>query len=87
MHFVDKMFDHLLRNIKISDDPVFERTNDRNIAGCFAHHQLGIAANRAHFRHTIICLERYHGWLIEHDPAIPHVDKRIGRTEVDRQVE
>ena len=86
MDLTDKIFDHFLRDFDVSDNAVTQWTNGLNIAGGFAHHQLGIFADGLHAPNTVDGFNRDHRRLIEHDAAPANVNDGVRCPKVNRHV-
>jgi hypothetical protein len=83
---IDELPDHVLCGGEIGDHAMPHGPYRLEIIGRPAEQLLGLAADRRHppAPRLGMPLETHHGRLIQHDPAVVGIDKRIGRAEVDR---
>ena len=84
VHLVHEVLDHLLGDVEVADDPVAERADRDDRGGRPADHPLRLGADREHALRLRV--DRHDRRLGDHDPAIAHVDQRVGGAEVDADV-
>ncbi len=63
---LDEVAQHLLGDVEVGDDPVFERPDGGDGAGGAAQHALGVGAYRQHFSRAGV--DGHHRGLGEDDP-------------------
>jgi hypothetical protein len=86
MHFIDKMLQHLLSDLKICDHTVFERPDSHDIARSTPEHSLGVGTYSCHGLLPVVRAYRNDRWLIENDALVADIDERIGCAEIYRQI-
>jgi hypothetical protein len=79
-----EVLDHLLRDVEVADDPIAERADRHDARRRPAHHPLRLGADREHL--LGLRVDRDHGRLAHHDPAVSDVDQRVRGPEVDPDV-
>src|SRR6185437_6840536 len=86
VHFADEVLDHFFGDFEIGDHAVAHGADSFDVAGRAAQHHLGVVAHRTNL---FLAAFAHHGddrWLVQHNAATTHIDKRVRRTEVDRHV-
>ena len=88
MHFADKVLEHFFGNGEVGDHTVLHGPNGRDMPGGAAQHVLGFSTHCFDLLATAarFLTNRHHRWLIEHDAAATHVNQRICRAQINRQV-
>jgi hypothetical protein len=88
MHLLDEVLQHLLGDREVRYHAVLQRADGRDVARRAAEHVLGLGADGLDLLAAARGFLAYgdHGRLVEHDALAAHVDQRIGRAKVDRQV-
>ena len=81
---VHEVLDHLLGHVEVADDAVAQRPDGDDVGRCPADHPLGLGADGQH--PLGLGVDGDHGRLAHDDAAIPDVDQRVGRPEVDPDV-
>ena len=76
--------DHPLGDLEVGDRAAAQRTHGDDVAGRAADHLPRLAAGGEHL--AGLPVERDDRGLVEHDALALHVDERVGRAEVDREV-
>ena len=84
VHLADEVAQHLLGDLEVGDDAVFERADGADRAGRAAEHALGFGADRVDFAGAVV--DSDDGRLGEHDAAAANVDEGVGGAEVDGDV-
>ena len=84
MHFLNEIAQHGLRDIEISDHPVFHRTNRGDITRGAPEHLFGLIAHGEHFARNR--MNRDDAGFAEHNTFIFYVDEGIGGAQVDTDV-
>src|SRR5665647_71264 len=80
----DEMAQHLLGDIKVGDDAVFERPHGADGGRRAAEHALGLRADGVDLIGAVV--DGDHGRLAEHDAPAAQIDQCVGGTKVDRHV-
>ena len=81
---VDEVLDHLLGDVEVADDAVAQRPDRDDVGRRPADHPLGL---RPDGQHALgLGVDRHHARLAHDDPAVAHVDQRVGGPEVDPDV-
>ena len=86
MHLADKVFDHLLGDIKIGNHTVTHGTNGFDIARRTPEHHFRFIANS---QHTITAggfENRHHRRLVQNNAAPLHIDERVRRSKIDGHI-
>src|SRR5271165_4417012 len=86
MHLADEMLDHFFRHLKVGNDAVAQRSDRLNVARGAAEHQLCFFADGEDLFSAADAGDRYHGWLVQHDPPAFHVDQSVCGAEIDRHI-
>ncbi len=81
---VDEVLDHLLGHVEVADDAVAQGPHGGDVRGRPADHPLRLGPDCQDALRARV--DRDDRRLADHDPAVAHVDERIGRTEVDPDV-
>ena len=84
MDLLNEMTQHLLGDLEVRDDPVFERPDRLDRAGGAAEHALSLDSHRMNLAGARV--HRHDAGLGEHDAATAHVDESGRGTEIDRHV-
>ena len=83
-HALDEVAKHPLGRLEVGDHAVLERPDDHDVGRRPADHLLRLGADRDHRTgHDVDGDDRR---LVQHDPAAPLVDDRVGGAEIDGQV-
>jgi hypothetical protein len=80
------MLDHFLGDFDVGDDAVAQRADRFDVVGRLAHHHLGVVADGLDPLDPVDRLDGDDRGFVQHDAAILHIDQRVGRAEVDRDV-
>ena len=83
-HLADELAQHRLGDLEVGDHAVPQGPVGGDRRRRAADHALRVGADRVDLAGALV--DRDHGRLGEHDPAPAHVDDRVGRAEVDRDV-
>ena len=86
MNLADEMFDHFLRHFEIGDHPIAHRADSLDIPWRAPEHHLGIVPDSADLLLSPFCKGRNDRWLVQDDATAPHIDQRIGRSQIDGHV-
>ena len=78
------MAQHRLGDLKISDNPILERTDRSDIAGCTPQHPLGLLTHGKHLGGA--GLHGDNGRFAQDDAVILDIDQRIGGTEINADI-
>ena len=81
---VDEVLDHLLGHVEVADDAVAQRADRDDVGRRPADHPLGLRADRQDA--LGLGVDGHDGRLAHDDPAVAHVDQRVGGPEVDPDV-
>jgi hypothetical protein len=84
VHLLDEVAEHLLRDVEIGDDAVFQRPDRRDRPRRAAEHPLRLDADGVDLARALV--DRDHGGLGKDDSAPTDVDERVGGTEIDRHL-
>ena len=84
VHLLDEVAQHPLGDVEVGDDAILERPDGHDVAGRPADHPFGLHADRDDL--AVVRVERHHRWLVQHDPAPPHVHQGVRGAEIDRHV-
>src|SRR5438445_5560729 len=88
MHLLDELLEHLLGHGEVGDDAVLHRPDRDDVARRATEHALGVGADRrdrTRAAGAAILADRHDRGLVQDDALPAHIDKGVGRTEVDRQ--
>ena len=86
MHLADEVLDHFLRNLKIGNDPISQRSDRFDIAGRTTQHHLGLVTDRQHLFAALDVSNGNDRRFVQHDAAAFDINKRIGGPKVNRHV-
>ena len=86
MYLIYEMLQHFFSHLKISNYPILQRSNGRNISGSSAQHSLGICSNGSYRFLTIVCSNCDHRRFVQNDALVLDIHQSVGRTEVDGHV-
>ena len=86
VRLVDEMLEHMFGDIEVGDDPVAKRADRADRLRSLAHHQFGVAADRAHLWRAIAIFHRHHRRLVEDDALVAQIDDGVGGAEIDGDV-
>ena len=81
---VDEVAQHLLADLEVGDDAIFEGPNRLNVARGPPDHPLGLRSYCQ--RPTILDVHGDHRGLVQDDAATADIDQRVRRSEVDGHV-
>ena len=86
--FAEKIPQHRLAQLEISDDPISQRADHGDRVRRAAFHLLGQVPHRAAAGENLAgaLLHRDDGRLVEHQPFADQADQRVGRPQIDGQV-
>ncbi len=83
----DEVPEHGLGDLEVGDDAVPQRPDRLDVAGRAPEHLLGFAADGEDLVAAAgVALDGDDGGLAGHDALALHVDERVGRPEVDREI-
>ena len=89
VHHLDELLDHLLGDGEVGDDAVLHRADGLDVARHLAEHLLGFLADRLNGLLAVraaFLANRNDRRLVEDDALAAHVDQRVGRAEIDREI-
>jgi hypothetical protein len=81
---VDEVIQHLLGDLKVSDDTILHRLDGDNITGRAAQHFLGFLADGLNFASRLV--QRDNGRLVDNNALSFRENKRIGGAKVNGKV-
>src|SRR5436309_964995 len=84
VHLADEVVEHLLGDVEVADDAVFERTHGDDARWRASHHALRLGADREDRTGPLILRDDRR--LGNDDPAPAHVHEGVGGAEVDTDV-
>jgi len=84
---LDEVAQHRLGDLEVGDDAVLEGPDGDDVAGRAPDHLLRLRADGEHLAPAArLLLHRDDGGLVAYDPFALHVDQRIGRSQIDREI-
>ena len=86
MRLANEMFDHCLGRVEIGDYAAAQRTYRTNITWRAADHLARLLAHRQHAPLAALLDDGHHRRFVQDDLSPAHIDQRVGRAEVDRDV-
>ena len=86
MHFLNKVFDHFLGDMKIRNHAVAQGTYRRNVGGGFSQHLFGIGPDGQNNFFIFYVGNGNHRRFIQHDPAPLNINQRVGRSQVNGHI-
>ena len=84
MDFIDEILEHLLRDEKIGNYTVFQRSYRCDIAGRAPEHPLGVETDGRNAFLITLCSDSDDRWLVENNALVADVNKGICCTKIDR---
>ncbi len=84
MNLIDEIRQHLLGHVGVIDDTVAHWTDRYNISGRPAQHFFGFMANRQNLVGFLVY--RNDRRLVYDDPLASYINKRIGRSKINRKI-
>ena len=84
MDLLDEVAQHLLGDVEVGDDPISEWSNGCDVGGSAPDHPFRLHADGQSA--AVLGVDGDHRRLVEHDATAPHVDKRVGGSEIDGHV-
>ena len=86
VNLADEILYHLLGDFEVSDYAVTQGPNSADITGRPAQHLFSFFANGQNLLLTLDLSDGDHGGLIEDNTPTLHVDKRVGRAQIDGHI-
>ena len=86
MNFLNEVLQHSLCHLKVSYNPVFERSNGSDIAGSPAQHSLGINTYSGDIFLVVAIANRDDRRFIQYDTLLSNIDQGISRPKVNGKV-
>src|SRR4030095_7435363 len=84
MHFLDKVTEHRLGNLKISDHSVLHRADSHDVSRGAAQHPLGLFAYGQDVGGSR--LDGDHRRFAQDYPLVPDINERVGGAKIDANV-
>jgi hypothetical protein len=82
VHLADEILQHFLRDEKVGDNAVFQRSNGGDVTGRTSQHPFCIQTNRSHAFLVVLVTNCHHRRLVQNDAILAHVDKGVGGSEI-----
>ena len=83
---LDKVLEHFLGDIEVSDHPILHGTDGGNVAGSTAQHTLCIGPHGSHTLLGTMVTNGHHGRLVQDDAAATYIYKGVGGPQIDGQI-
>lgn len=86
MNLTDEIFDHFFGHLKVGDHAVPHGANGFHVAGRTAQHLLGLYAHGVNHLAPADIAQGHDRRFVKHYAPALHVDERIGRSQIHRNV-
>ena len=81
-----EVLEHFLRDQEVGDDAVFQGPDGGDVTGRAAQHAFRVQTHGGHGLVVVVVANCHHRGLIENDALVTHIDERVGRSQIYRQI-